>query len=95
MEGAANLRTATKTRHVPVFLIEVMSPSDKLPNQQAKCVEWIEAGVKEAVLLNPDTKTAYVYRLDGSYEEIPDAVAVESTVLPGFSLDCGPIWEEL
>jgi Uma2 family endonuclease len=94
-EGAANLRTITKARHVPHFLIEVRSPSDDLKPQQAKCEEWIAAGVKEAFLLDPKTKTAYIYRPGSCVEEILDATNVESKVLPGFVLDCLSIWEEL
>ncbi len=94
-EGAAALRTITKTRHVPDFLIEVMSPSDRLDKQQAKCDEWIGAGVKEALLLDPATRTAYVYRTDGSVNEIQNATRVESKVLNGFVIDCLPIWEDV
>ena len=91
-EGAATLRTINKTRHVPDFLIEVMSPSDKLAKQKEKCEEWIGAGVKEAVLLDPATKTVYVYR---SVEEITEAVVVSSKTLDGFVLDCRPVWANL
>ena len=95
-EGVANLRSTTKAHHVPDFLIEVMSPSDKLEQQQGKCEEWIDAGVKEAFLLDPASKTAYVYRSDGSLvQEIADAAQVQSKVLNGFVLDCRPVWEDL
>ena len=94
-EGAATLRTITKTRHVPEFLIEVMSPSDKLLRQREKCEEWIGAGVKEAVLLDPATKTACVYRPDRSVEEITEAVLVRSNILHGFVLDCRLVWANL
>ena len=93
-EGAAALRTVTKTRHVPVFLIEVTSPSDSLEEQKGKCVKWIEAGVTEAVLLHPKTKTAYVFRSD-SVEEFPDAAEVTSSILPGFAIDCRSVFEDL
>lgn len=72
-----------------------MSPSDKLASQQAKCEEWIGAGVKEVMLLDPARKTVDVYRSDGTLGEVPDAIRVESKVLAGFVLDCLPIWEEL
>ena len=94
-EGTAALRTTSKPRHVPVFLIEVASPSDKLGDQKRKCVEWIEAGVEEAVLLDPDNRTAWVYLADGSVEEIRDAKQVISRVLPGFVLECSTVWEDL
>lgn len=94
-EGPEKLRTITKTRHVPDFLIEVASPSDSLAEQKLKCDQWIGGGVKEAVLLHPETQTAFVYRSDGSVEEIPNALNVESRMLTGFVLDCSAIWEDL
>ena len=72
-----------------------MSPSDRLSKQQRKCEEWIAAGVKEAVLLNPATRTAYVYHANAPVDNIPNAVYIESVVLPRFVLDCPLIWEEL
>ena len=68
-----NTRTITKTRHVPTFLIEVTSPSDTLMKQQEKCRKWIAAGVSEAVLLHPETRTGYVFRPPAEMIEIPNA----------------------
>ena len=93
-EGAATKR-ATKTRHAPFFLIEVVSPSDRLSEQREKCQEWVANGVKEAVLLDPKTKTAYIFRPVANTVTLANATQVASSVLNGFVLDCGPIWEEL
>ena len=94
-EGAATQR-ATKTRHVPRFLIEVASPSDRVKDQRDKCREWIENGAEEAILLVPQDKTAYIFR-SGSDEPliVPNAMRVESAALSGFVLDCEPVWEDL
>jgi len=93
-EGAATKR-ATKTRHAPLFLIEVLSPSDRLSEQRDKCREWVSNGVSEAILLDPKARTAYVFRPSVEVVTIPDAAQVASSVLNGFVLDCNPIWEEL
>jgi Uma2 family endonuclease len=93
-EGPAT-KKATKTRHVPLFLIEVASPSDRLSEQQDKCREWVTNGVSEAILLDPKTKTAYVFRPLSDTITLPNATQVASTVLNGFVLECGPIWEAL
>ncbi|HEX4168287.1 MAG TPA: Uma2 family endonuclease, partial [Bryobacteraceae bacterium] len=92
-EGKAT-RTIAKTRHVPTFLIEVTSPSDTLIQQQEKCRKWVESGVSEAILLHPETKTAYVFSAAGMIT-IPAATKIRSAVLNGFEIDCEPIWEEL
>jgi hypothetical protein len=52
-------------------------------------------GVKEAILLDPKTKTAYVFRPLADTMTLPNATQVASSVLNGFVLDCSPIWEEL
>jgi Uma2 family endonuclease len=93
-QGKAKLRTITKTRHVPHFLIEVTSPSDSLKAQKQKCKEWMEAGVQEVFSVHPKTRTVYVY-FGSNIEEIPDATLVSSRSLPGFQLDCSTIWEDL
>lgn len=93
-EGAATKR-ATKTRHVPLFLIEVVSPTDRLSEQKDKCLEWVTNGVSEAILLDPKTKTAYVFRPLADVITVPNATQVASSVLKGFVLDCEPIWEDL
>lgn len=93
-EGAAT-KKATQTRHVPLFLIEVVSPSDRLSEQKDKCREWVTNGVREAILLDPKAKTAYVFRPSADVVTILDATQVASSVLNGFVLDCSPIWEEL
>jgi Uma2 family endonuclease len=94
-EGSFKLKTVASTRHVPVFLIEVTSPSSNLSAQQDKCRKWIQNGVEEAFLIHPKTRTVYVFRLPGSMIEIPEAKKVASSILPGFVLDCGPLWEDL
>ncbi len=89
-----NTRRATKTRHLPPFLVEVISPTDALREQQNKCREWVENGVTEAFLLDPDTKTAYIYSAAGVHT-IENASSIASKALSGFVLDCAPIWEDL
>ena len=92
-EGQAN-RKATKTRHVPAFLIEVTSQSDKLSDQQGKCREWVVNGVQEVILLHPETKTAFVFQTAADMITIPDAKRISSGVLKDFVLNCHPIWED-
>ncbi len=94
-QGHAKLKTISRPLHVPVFLIEVTSPSDRLSEQQDKCREWIQNGVQEAFLVHPKSKFVYVFRPSADMLDIPEAVHVLSAVLPGFVLDCRPIWEDL
>lgn len=46
----------------PEFVIEVMSPSDRLKAAKAKMEVWIANGVQLAWLIDADHETVYVYR---------------------------------
>lgn len=46
----------------PEFLIEVMSPSDRLKAAKAKMERWIRNGVELGWLIDADHETVYVYR---------------------------------
>ena len=46
----------------PEFVIEVMSPSDRLKQAKAKMEQWIGNGAQLAWLIDGDAQTVYVYR---------------------------------
>lgn len=46
----------------PEFVIEVMSPSDRLKPAKGKMEDWIANGVQLAWLIDGDHETVYVYR---------------------------------
>jgi len=49
-------------RMTPEFVIEVMSPSDRLKSAMEKMQEWLRGGVDLAWLIDADEKTVYIYR---------------------------------
>ena len=49
-------------RLCPEFVIEVMSPSDRLKPAKAKMERWIKNGVQLGWLIDGDNQTIYVYR---------------------------------
>ncbi len=51
-------------RLCPDFVVELMSPSDRLPKAKAKMRKWIENGAQLGWLLDPDRRTVYIYRPD-------------------------------
>ncbi len=84
-------------RVCPEFVIEVMSPSDRLRAAQEKMREWIRAGVALAWLIHGDKKTVYGYRAGQSGAETRagiTAIAGEGPVA-GFELDLTEIWAGL
>jgi len=77
----------------PDFVIELLSFSDKLAEQQAKMEEYIENGLRLGWLIDPYRNTVHIYR-PGREPEIldsPKSVSGED-VLPGFELDLTKIW---
>ena len=78
----------------PDLVVEVRSPSDRLNAVIAKATEYIDAGVRVVVVLDPKTESAAVHRLDefaqvfhnGDELTLPD-------VLPGFSVPVKKFFE--
>lgn len=80
----------------PEFIVEVMSPSDRLRTAQSKMEEWIANGVRLGWLIDGDAETVYVYRQDGTMEKMTGIkeLAAEGPV-EGFVLDLTGIWAGL
>jgi Uma2 family endonuclease len=81
----------------PEFVIEVMSPSDRLPAAMEKMEEWIRGGVDLAWLIHGDEKTVYIYRVGQDVAETRREIlkiAGEGPVA-GFELDLADIWAGL
>ena len=78
----------------PDFVVEIVSPSQKLADQQQKMRDWIAAEVKFGMLISPDDELIELYRADGSVEIFnrPDAVSCDP-VMPGFTLRLDEIWQ--
>ena len=77
------------THVCPEFVAEIRSESDKLPDLQDKMLEWVKNGVQLGWLIDPKTKTSYIYRADGSTETVYgfDIKLSGENVLKGFELD--------
>ena len=72
----------------PDFVIEVKSPSDRIPTLQAKMEQWLRNGVRLGFLLDTETETAYVYAPGQPMQTMPgfDQELSGEPVLPGFRL---------
>jgi Uma2 family endonuclease len=95
-ESLARLTREQKRKFLPVvpdFVVELVSPSDRLPVVRKKMEAWIANGVKLGWLLDPDRRSAYVYRPRRQPEKLvaPAALKGEGPVA-GFVLDLDEIW---
>ena len=79
----------------PEFVIEVMSPTDRLPVAQQKMRNWIANGAELGWLIDGDGMRVYVFRKNGEVRIVTgDHIDGEGPVA-GFRLDLTAIWEDL
>jgi len=81
----------------PVFVVELMSPSDRRPVRfrmlQAKMEEYLANGVELGWMIDPFKKQVYIYRTGqpvGCLENPTELYG--DPVLPGFVFNTGEIW---
>ena len=78
----------------PDFVAEVLSPDDRPGEVLIKVGEWLDAGVILVWVIDPDGRTAAVYRADGSVAIVAsDAELDGEGVLPGFSCALSELFE--
>lgn len=77
----------------PDFVLELMSPSDTLPETSAKLQEYLANGVRLGWLIDRKTRRVEVYR-SGQPVEVLDAPThlAGEDVLPGFILTLAAVW---
>jgi Uma2 family endonuclease len=80
----------------PEFVIEVMSPSDRLAPAKAKMEEWIANGVQLGWLIDGDKQTVYVYQPGQPAEKRIGIARLAGTgPVAGFVLELDRIWAGL
>ncbi|MBM3764130.1 MAG: Uma2 family endonuclease [Acidobacteria bacterium] len=81
----------------PSFVVEVMSPSDRLSSAFEKMQSWIAEGVDLGWLIDADAETIYIFRPGRpDPEKLVHATSIsDENTLFGFSLDLAPIWAGL
>ncbi|MGB7413462.1 MAG: Uma2 family endonuclease [Thermosynechococcaceae cyanobacterium] len=77
----------------PNFVVEILSPSDRLQITQTKMQEYIDNGAQLGWLINRRDQQVEIYRLGHTVEvlDAPQSISGEP-VLPGFRLNLGSIW---
>jgi Uma2 family endonuclease len=83
-------------RLAPEFVIEIMSPSDRLPDAQKKMRLWAANGVELGWLIDGDNRSVYVYRGIAEPRVVKDAESIAGEgPIEGFVLPLGDIWAGL
>ena len=77
----------------PDFIIELRSPSDALPELQAKMEQWIANGAQLAWLIDPIEQAVSIYRPGQAIEALHQPTSVQGDgVMAGFELVMARIW---
>ena len=70
----------------PDLAVEVLSPDDRAGEVLAKVADWLRAGSRLVWVVDPDRRSARVYREDGTESLLDETGTLEGEdVLPGFS----------
>jgi Uma2 family endonuclease len=79
----------------PDFVVELRSPSDRLPTLQRRLREFIRSGAQLGWLIDPQRRLVYVYRPGEPVQSLlaPTTITAEP-LLPGFALDLAGIIQE-
>lgn len=81
---------------VPDLAIEILSQSNTDREMERKRGEYFGQGVSLVWEIDPETRTATVYRPDGTVMELTEADRLDGgDVLPGFSLALSDLFAEL
>jgi len=80
----------------PDFVVELTSPTDRLPRLKTKMEQWMSNGARLGWLIDADPRTMYIYRPGQQTEELKeiDYVLGEGPV-EGFRLELTEIWRGL
>ena len=88
--SAIPLSDRKRFAHVcPDFIIEIRSESDSIAELLEKMTEWIENGVQLGWLIDPKDKKAYIFRANGTIDEVVgfDKTLSGENILEGFELN--------
>jgi Uma2 family endonuclease len=79
----------------PDLVVEVLSPSDRYRRTSRKVREYLDAGARIVLVIDPDDRSAVVHRPGGVIEDHAADAAIDlSEAVPGFVLNLPDIWED-
>jgi Uma2 family endonuclease len=81
----------------PDMIIEIMSPSNRQNDMLVKFRKYLQAGVREYWIVDPEEKTVHVCILDNSQYRVSvydEAQTVPVSVLPGCAIELKPVFAD-
>jgi Uma2 family endonuclease len=87
-------RTPKYWPEAPALAVEVISPSDTYHEVRDKALEWLAAGSKMVLVLDPSKRTATVYRGQGEAHAYSEQDTLDlNDVVPGFSVSVAELFD--
>lgn len=78
----------------PEFVVELISPSDRLPDVSAKMSEWVANGAQLGWIIDGDERKVHIYRQGQPVEVLSNPANVKGEgPVAGFTLDLSMIFE--
>ncbi|MBR8831360.1 MAG: hypothetical protein N5P05_002081 [Chroococcopsis gigantea SAG 12.99] len=97
LEKWNSLTSAQREKFLPLcpdFAIELMSPSDTLPETRKKMEEYLANGTKLGWLINPKTRQVQIYRPERETEIVNDPRTLSGEdILPDLVFHVGEVWD--
>jgi Uma2 family endonuclease len=77
----------------PDLMVEVKSPSDRLQTLRDKIQAFLQAGTQIGILINPETQTLEVYRLEQPMQLLQgNETLTIPELLPGWQISIADLW---
>ena len=91
------LKPTQKKKFLPLcpdFVVELLSPTDRLSATMAKMQEYLDNGARLGWLIDPARREVHIYRPTAQPERLHNAKKLSADPeLPGFTLDLREIWD--
>jgi Uma2 family endonuclease len=75
----------------PDAAFEVVSPNDSYTEVDEKTVEWLRAGVRVVVIVDPRTRNINIHRADGAMHAT-DGIEIDD-VIPGWTMSAAEVFD--
>jgi Uma2 family endonuclease len=77
----------------PQLVVEVISPGDSYADVEEKVFDWLDAGTKMVVVINPRQRSATVYKSPTNITALAEADVLDGgDIVPGFELEVREIF---
>ena len=79
----------------PDLVVEVISPNDRYTEVEEKVAEWLEAGARMVIVVNPRRRSVRVHRSLSDVIDLTEGDVIDgANVVPGWTLPISEIFED-